>query len=79
MFTLFVNFFIVHHVNSTFIGCVRYADDVILLCPSIWDFHHVLDICFDTVSFIFLEFNASKSYCLAMRNMSKLDIQAMTE
>jgi hypothetical protein len=71
LFTLFVDAFISNlrmlnigcRNKTTFIGCLLYADDILLLCPSIRGLQSMLNMCSDTASHISLEFNANKSYC----------------
>jgi hypothetical protein len=86
LFTLFVDAFISNlrmlnigcRIKTTFIGCLLYADDILLLSPSIRGLQSMLNMCSDTASHISLEFNANKSYCLAIGNLSKLNIEPMT-
>jgi Reverse transcriptase (RNA-dependent DNA polymerase) len=45
------------HVQGLFAGCLLYADDVILLSPSILGLQRMLDVCYSTRTDLGLEFN----------------------
>ena len=55
MFNLFINAFVIHlreldvvcHLGTEFVSCLMYADDIILLSPSIVGLQSMLDKCFD--------------------------------
>jgi len=36
-------------IFSLYIGCIIYADDILLLCPSVTGLQEMLDKCSDTV------------------------------
>jgi len=55
-----------------------YADDMILICPSVRGLPHMLDACITIVDSISLQFDASKSHCLAVGRLSRLVIEPMT-
>lgn len=71
-FNTFINILIVAlklsdygcHVNKCYVGCIFYADDIILLSASITGLQALLDICDSTISNLQLKFNSSKSYCI---------------
>ena len=46
-----------------YVGCIAYADDIILLSASLINLQKMLDICFDQGSKLDIQFNPSKS-CL---------------
>ena len=85
IFNMFVNAFIVQlkelsvgcHIGTEFVGCLLYADDIILLCPSIVGLQRMLDKCFETASVLSLQFNASKSHCIAYGKTSKFSLPVM--
>ena len=52
------------HVNKCYIGCIFYADDIILISASIMGLQAMLDICDSTISNLKLKFNSSKCYCI---------------
>lgn len=51
-------------VNRAWLGCVIYADDVILLSSSICGLQAMLNRCSDVVADLRLKFNCSKSTCI---------------
>jgi len=74
LFNVFINVFI-HclrslqvgcHINGLFLGCLFYADDIVLLCPSVSGLQSMLDSCVATADMLLLKFNPLKSYCLAI-------------
>lgn len=79
LFNMFVNAFITNlramsigcTIKSVFLGCLLYADDMILLCPSVRGLQTMLDNCNLTASYLELRFNASKSSCLAIGKLAK--------
>ena len=46
-----------------YVGCIAYADDIILLSASLINLQKMLDICFNQGSKLDIQFNSSKS-CL---------------
>jgi hypothetical protein len=58
-------------------GCLLYADEMIILCPSIKgsQCRPMLDNCVDALS---LPFNAFKSMCLAIGKLVKLPFHSMS-
>jgi hypothetical protein len=52
------------HINKIFFGCIMYADDNILLYPSVIGLHCMLDICFEFGAQHDVIFNSKKSVCL---------------
>ena len=51
-------------IASQFLGCIMYADDLVLLCPSICGLKKMLDICVDEVTGLNLKLNVKKSCIL---------------
>jgi len=49
-------------VKQTFVGCILYADDIILLSPSLQSLHDMLNVC---THLHFLQFNANKYNLIA--------------
>jgi Reverse transcriptase (RNA-dependent DNA polymerase) len=74
MFNVFMNIFICRlrllgfgcHLASRFVGCLLYADDMIMLCPSVIGLQKMLDVCVEVADVLSLKFNANKSYCIAV-------------
>ena len=62
IFNVFINVFIVRlrhlsfgcHLRSMFIGCLLYADDLLLICPSVRGLQTMLDVCFFTADSVCL-------------------------
>ena len=49
------------HIGSAFFGCIMYADDLILLSPSLCGLQCMVDICSDYANDYDLVFNAKKT------------------
>jgi len=85
IFNMFVNAFIVQlrklsvgcHIGTEFVGCLLCADDIILLSPSIVGMQRMLDKCSEVTSVLSLQFNASKSHCIAFGKTSKFSLPVM--
>ena len=54
------------HIYNCFIGCIMYADDLLLLSASVIDLQRMLDICGEIGLNLGIKFNASKSNCMAI-------------
>ena len=65
------------HVFDQYVGCILYADDVILISPSVMGLQEMLDICFETASTLNLNFNASKCHCIVFGKNSVSRITPM--
>ena len=73
LFILFINIFIVQlkesrygcFININFMGCILYADDIILLSAPIDGLQKMLNVCSTVATEIHLTFNCNKSACLA--------------
>ncbi len=52
------------HLKNLYVGCIMYADDLILLSSSVMDLQNMLLICDSVGKELGMEFNASKSKCL---------------
>ena len=49
------------HINNTFFGCILYADDILLISPSITGMQDMLDICQTEMKWLNMKINAAKS------------------
>jgi len=49
------------HLGDVYIGCIAYADNIILLSASLINLQKMIDICFDQGSKLDIQFNPSKS------------------
>ena len=62
LFNLFMNLFVVNlrqgnsgcHIGDIFYGCLLYADDLIILCPSVNGLQAMLDVCVECGNFLAL-------------------------
>ena len=52
------------HVKSLSIGCLLYADDIILMAPSVSGLQKMLNCCSTTSESLKLMFNCNKSCCI---------------
>jgi hypothetical protein len=58
-------------IKSMFAGCLLYADDIILICPSVSDLQDMLDLCVTMGKTVSLKFNPLKSCCLGIGKASQ--------
>ena len=85
LFTLFVNMFIIkmRHlnvacaINRIFLGCIMYADDLIVLSASVTGLQAMLDCCNKISNSLVLKFNVLKSWSSVIGPASKLNIVDM--
>ena len=52
------------HVQNLFMGCIMYADDLLLLSSSVKELQCMMDICSEISSELGITFNANKSSCM---------------
>lgn len=60
-------------INNCYIGCIMYADDLLLLSASVVTLQKMLDVCSDVAQTLDIKFNCSKSFCL-MIGSNKLSV-----
>jgi len=60
------------HVCGIFLGCLLYADDIILLSPSVEGLQEMLNKCFEIAHFISLQFNVKKCHCMVIGKCTRL-------
>ena len=65
------------HVSGMFVGCLLYADDIILISPSVNGLQEMLDKCFDISQLLSLQFKARKCHCLTVGKLSKVNVSPM--
>ena len=58
-------------------GCLLYADDIVLLSPSVNGLQLMLDICLRTAADLSLQFNCSKSHCLVIGRAVDVKLQSL--
>ena len=51
-------------LHNTYVGCIMYADDLLLISASIINLQNMLDICSNIGATLGIKFNSSKSCCL---------------
>ena len=64
-------------IGSSFLGCVMYADNIILLSSSVAGLQGMLDICFETCIDLHLKFNCNKSFCIVFGPAAKFTLAPM--
>ena len=72
--SVFVNIFIINlrilsvgcNVNGCYIGCLMYADDLILLSATVNGLQAMPNCCFLTSTELHLQFNCAKFTCMAI-------------
>ena len=52
------------HIRDLYVGCILYADDILLLSASVHMLQNMLDICYNISQDLHLSFNCSKSHCI---------------
>jgi hypothetical protein len=79
LFNLFVNVIISSlrshdigcHIDGTYLGIFMYADDIILLCPSVKGLQSMIHCCLSVCNDLRLSINFSKSHCIAFGRVKK--------
>ena len=64
-------------MGGYFTGMILYADDILLLSPTVQGLQNMLDKCSDIFGNIKLQFNAKKSVCVAIGAASEYEISDM--
>ena len=85
IFNIFINAFIVKlhetnsgcYINGEFVGCVMYADDIILISASVNGLQTLLNGCHTVRLDLLLKFNCVKSTCIAIGLRSSFTISNM--
>jgi len=54
------------HIQGVYVGCLVYADDIILLSASVGSLQKMLDICYMSGTVIDIAFNAKNHHCLLL-------------
>ena len=57
-------------VSGMFLGCLLYADDIILLSPSVTGLQELLDTCYEVACSVSLQFNVHKRHWLLAKCIS---------
>ena len=84
IFNIFMNLFISNSkrlgccIYNYYLGCFLYADDIILLSPSVLGLQNMLDLCHATCLERLMLFNVNKSHCIIFGNYCKRVIECLT-
>src|SRR5207245_253657 len=86
LFNIYVNQIIVSikllgcgcRMRNTFLGCIMYADDLLLISASIGDLQKMLDVCGAVGLDIGIAFNPKKSMCMHIGPLKALHIAPMS-
>jgi len=78
LFTIYANLFIDelrasglgYYTFDMFMGCIMYADDIILLSGSLNDLQSMLNVCDNVSSQLLLKFKTNKCKCIAFGKMT---------
>ena len=62
------------HVSGMFVRCLLYADDIVLISPSVIGLQEMLDKCHEISDTVSLQFNVRKCHCLVVGKMSRVKI-----
>jgi len=65
------------HLGTQYIGCLLYADDIILLSPSIAGLQCMLDKCCVVADDLSLAFSTSKSHAVVFGKMRKYELPVL--
>ena len=85
IFNVFINVLIVQlkklnigcRMSGIFVGCLLYADDIILLSPSVTGLQEMLNTCYEIACTVSLQFNVRKCHCLVVGKMHNFAISPM--
>jgi len=66
------------HINKTWLGCVLYADDIILLSASLTSLQVMLNKVYDTLNVLKLSINSTKSTCVSFGPHYKRDLPILS-
>jgi len=67
-----------HCISSMFLGCILYADDILLLSPTVAGLQKMLDKCSEIAEVISLEFNVEKAHCIVIGKIRNGQITPMS-
>jgi len=66
------------HIGSIFVGCVMYADYLLLLSASLHDLQRMIDICCREAVQLDMAFNANKSQAIRVGRVYGKEINPIT-
>jgi Reverse transcriptase (RNA-dependent DNA polymerase) len=84
LFNVFINTFIISfkacgvgcHIHEPYIGCLLYADDLILLSPSVAGLQDMLNLCYKTATSLDSSFNVNNCHCISFGKSAALKIDS---
>jgi hypothetical protein len=65
-------------IHNVYIGCVMYADDLLLLSASVSTLQRMINICADEISYLDMRFNVSKSAVIRVGKRFKQRCSSLT-
>jgi len=65
------------YICDRFFGCFLYADDIVILAPSLSGLQSMLDTCTTACKELRMKFNNSKSYCIVFDKCPNSSIDPM--
>jgi hypothetical protein len=82
LFNIYANSFIVSlrgsklgcHFHDIYLGCIMYADDILLLSSSVIELQRMLDMCSSVGNELEIKFNSAKSKCISIGPMRSLKL-----
>jgi hypothetical protein len=82
LFNLFINVLLIDlrsldigcHINGSFLGIFMYADDILLLSPSLIGLQTMINQCSISCNKLSLSINHSKSFCIVFGRASRLTL-----
>ena len=85
IFSIFINTFIIKlrevntdcTINGVFVGCIMYADDLILTSATVNGLQTMLNCCYNVSVNLLLKFNCAKSSCFAIGKGHAFNISNM--
>jgi exonuclease III len=63
------------HFGDLFLGCVMYADDLLLLSASLLDLQRMIDVCYAEAELLDMVFNVKKSKAIRVGRNCRRDIE----
>lgn len=86
LFNFFINVLITHlrdldigcHIDKMFFGIFLYADDILILSPSLLGLQHMVNECISTCDMLSLAINLDKSSCIVFGHSRKLDLASIS-
>jgi hypothetical protein len=86
LFTLYVDDVIVNlrsanlgcSIHNVYVGCVMYADDLVLIASSVCTLQSMINICSEEITYLDMKFNAAKSSVMRIGKRFKHQCSSLT-